>query len=87
MQDRQDILRVPRENCSVLRVPVLRVPSKGRIYQVFLLYTPTHIYIAPIDTKIGEHVVHADTNKRLSSDGANVSISGILGEIFNQYRY
>ena len=53
----------------------------------YRLYTPTHTYIAPMGTKIGGHVVHADTNKRLSSDGANVGISGILGEIFNQNRY
>ena len=75
--------------CVVFAVRRCAVVSGGytRFLGGYRLYTPTHTYIAPMGTKIGGHVVHADTNKRLSSDGANVGISGILGEIFNQYRY
>ena len=55
-----------------------RPGGKGRIYQVFVLYTPIHICIAPIGTKIGGLVLHAGTNKLLSSHLTNLGISGIF---------
>ena len=52
----------------------------------YRLYTPIHIYIAPIGTNIGGLVLLAGTNKLLSLHLTNLGISGILREEFNQNR-